>query len=105
MNDESKLWAFLSVLLSIVGVILAYVLKKDDQYVLHYAKQSLVLFLAWVVLSALNWLVLWRIPVIGGFVYWLAALGLFVLWIIGMVYAYSGERKDIPVIGSLSEKF
>ena len=105
MNDKSKLWAFLSVLLGIIGVILAYVLKKDDQYVLHYAKQSLVLFLAWIVLSALNWIILWRIPVIGKFIYWIAWLGIFVLWIIGMVYAYSGERKDIPVLGSLAEKF
>ena len=76
MEQDSKVWAFLSVFLSVLGVVLAYLLKKDDSYVMHYAKQSLVLVVAWVI-----------------------------LWVMGWIYALSGEKKEIPVLGSFASKF
>ena len=41
---DSKLFAFLAVLLSVVGFIIALIAKKDNKYVIFYAKQSLILF-------------------------------------------------------------
>ena len=43
MSNERKLLAFLAVFLTLIGFILALLLKRDDKYVMHYAKQGLVL--------------------------------------------------------------
>jgi len=104
MEQDSKVWAFLSVFLSVLGVVLAYLLKKDDSYVMHYAKQSLVLVVAWVILWVLNFVLVF-IPFVGRFVFWILWLGLVVLWVMGWVYALSGEKKEIPVLGSFASKF
>src|SRR3990167_9615803 len=88
-KDDSNLFAFLAVLLSIVGFIIAYATKKDNKYVMHYAKQSLVLFISWVILWVLT-MVLSFIPVIGMLIYWIGYIGLAVLWIVGLIYSLSG---------------
>jgi len=31
-------------------------------------------------------------------------IGLLVLWIIGIIYSFSGQKKDIPLIGELARK-
>ena len=48
-EDDGKLFAFLAVLLSILGFIIALLAKKDNKYVMFYAKQSLVLFIAFII--------------------------------------------------------
>lgn len=102
-KDDSKLFAFLAVLLSVIGFLLAYIAKKDDKYVMFYAKQSLVLFFAWLIVWVAS-LILGLIPVLGGIVILIADVGLFILWIVGMVYAFSGDMKEIPLVGSFASK-
>lgn len=112
-DDDSKLFAFLAIFLSIIGFVIALVAKKDNKYVMHYAKQSLVLFIFGVAV----WLVFLIISVpltlltlgIGlvilapiGVILWLAV---FVLWLIGIIYSLSGEMKYLPVIGKFADKF
>ena len=62
--NNSKLFAFLAVLLSIIGFIIALITKRDDKYVMFYAKQSLVLFIACVIVWAIQGITDW-IPVLG----------------------------------------
>jgi uncharacterized membrane protein len=94
-EDDKKLYAFLATFLSIVGFIIALVAKKDDKYVMFYAKQSLVIFIAWIIAAILSF-----IPVIG----WVLQVLVWILWLISWIYALSGEEKDIPVIGDLAQK-
>lgn len=103
-EDDSKLFAFLAVLLSIIGFIIAYAAKKDNNYVMFYAKQSLVLFFGWILLWIAT-MILYFIPVIGMIIHWVGYIGLAILWIIGLVYSLSGEMKDIPLIGDIAKKF
>ena len=103
-KDDSKLFAFLAVLLSVIGFIIAYVSKKNDKYVMFYAKQSLILFFGWIILGIITMVVSF-IPFIGMLIYWIGYLGLAVLWIIGLVYSLSGEMKKIPIVGDLAKKF
>ena len=97
---ESKLWAFLAIFLGIIGFILVLLVKKNDQYAMYYAKQSLVLFITGVCISVVGW-----IPILG----WLIALIGFpimlILWIVGLIYSLSGETKPIPLIGQYGEQF
>jgi len=94
-NSDRKLFAFLGIFLTVIGFLIAVLTKKNDKYVMFYANQGLVLFLAFVVCSILFW-----IPFVGQ-VLWLLV---FILWIIGIVYSLSGEMKKIPVIGDLVAK-
>ncbi|MBS3091376.1 hypothetical protein J4217_02925 [Candidatus Pacearchaeota archaeon] len=98
-EDDSKLYAFLSILLTVIGFIIAYAVKKNDKYVMFYAKQGLVLFIG----SVIIWVVS-MIPIIM-FIAWIAWIGWLVLWIIGIVYSLSGEMKDIPIVGVYADKF
>lgn len=102
-DSDSNLFAFLAVLLSVVGFIIAYATKKDDKYVMFYAKQSLVLFFAWIVIWVVS-LVLGFVPFLY-MIMWLAHAGLIVLWVIGLIYSLSGEMKEIPFVGEFAHKF
>jgi uncharacterized membrane protein len=97
-GDDSKLFAFLAVFLTIIGFIIALAVKKNDKYVMHYAKQGLVLFIAWIIAWVAAMILAW-IPVLGWVVMMALYLGILLLWIIGIIYSLSGEMKEIPLIG------
>ena len=103
-TDESKLFAFLGVFLTIIGFVIAIVAKKNDKYVMYYGKQGLVLFIAFVIASVCS-MVLSIIPIIGAMIGWLIYVCAVVLWIFGIIYSLSGEMKPVPVIGQFAEKF
>jgi uncharacterized membrane protein len=100
--EEGKLYGFLAYLLGIIGFVIVIATKKDNKFAMFHAKQSLVLFIGWIAAG-----ILWVIPI--PFVNWglsgLLYLLLMVLWIMGMVYALTGQEKKLPVVGDLAEKF
>jgi uncharacterized membrane protein len=102
-TDDTKLFAFLATFLSIVGFIIAIATKKEDKYVMHYAKQSLVLFIAWVIIAIIT-IPIKLIPVIGWIIWWVLYVLMTILWILSWVYALSGKEKIVPVIGQYAEK-
>ncbi len=103
VKKQSKTNAFITAFFSIIGFIIALLAWKKDKYVMHYAKQTLVVFIFAVIVSAVLAIVGW-IPVLG----WIIALGLrvlvFVAWIYNWTYALSGEKKFIPVLGDYAKK-
>ncbi len=102
-NDDSKLFAFLAVFFTVIGFLIAYIAKKDDKYVMFYAKQGLVLFLCSVVVGIFGFVAFSNMFL--SMIYWLASIGLFILWIVGLVYSLSEEMKDIPIVGQFARKF
>jgi uncharacterized membrane protein len=102
--NDSKTYAFLATFFSIFGFIFAILTKKDDKYVMHYAKQSLVLFIAWVILAIIAG-IFGRIPFIGWIISSVIYLLITILWIISWVYALSGKEQYVPVIGKFGDKF
>ncbi|MEM2916028.1 MAG: DUF4870 domain-containing protein [Candidatus Woesearchaeota archaeon] len=100
VSGESKLFAFLAYLLNIVGFIIVLLAKKDDKFAMYHAKQSLVLFVAWVVL----YLVGIVIPLLGWFIILpIGGILLFVLWLFGVINALTGKEKPLPIIGKYGE--
>ncbi|MFC1741153.1 DUF4870 domain-containing protein [Nanoarchaeota archaeon] len=97
--DDGKAFAFLGVFLGIIGFIIVLLAKKDNKYAMFYAKQGLVLTIAWVILWVIG-----IIPVLGWIISFLGSILLLVLWIIGWVYALGGTEKEIPLIGQFAEK-
>jgi uncharacterized membrane protein len=100
--DEGKLFGFLAYLLGIIGFIIVLVAKKDNKFAMFHAKQSLVLFLGWIVAGIVAFL---PIPFIHALVSGVLYLLLLVLWIMGIVYALTGQEKKLPVVGDIAEKF
>jgi len=102
--EEGKPFAFLGVFLTIVGFLIVFLTKKENKYAMLYAKQGLVLFIAWVAVWVVGWVLVF-IPILGWLVMSVAYILLLVLWIIGWVYALSGEEKEIPLIGKYAKMF
>ena len=100
-ESEGVLWAFLAYLLSIIGFLLVLLLKKDNKFAMYHAKQSLVLFIASVIINVVGGV----IPLLGWFIILpLGGLFILVLWIIGMVNALTGKEKPLPLIGEFAKK-
>lgn len=101
-KSDSKLFAFLAILLSVLGFIIALLAKKEDKYVMFYAKQSLILFLVGIVAKILTVLLaitivgLIAVPVVWG-IY-------FVLWIVALINSFSGKQKETPWVGKYARK-
>lgn len=98
--EEGKAFAFLGVFLGLLGFLIVLLAKKENKYAMYYAKQGLVLTIAYVAV----WIIM-LIPVLGWIIGILASILLFVLWIIGWVNALSGVEKPIPIIGQFAEQF
>ena len=101
--EEGKIFAFLGVFLGLIGFLIVLLAKKENKYAMFYAKQGLVLFIVAVIVSVVAMFLVF-IPFLGWFTIWVLQLGLLALWIIGIVYAFSGEEKDIPLIGDVARK-
>lgn len=101
--EEGKIFAFLGVFLTVIGFIIVLLAKKDNKYAMYYAKQGLVLFIAWVIVWVVA-IVLAFIPILGWFVIILLYICILVLWVIGWINALSGKEKPIPIIGKYAEK-
>ncbi|MEM4259141.1 MAG: DUF4870 domain-containing protein [Candidatus Pacearchaeota archaeon] len=102
-SDDKKLFAFLGVFLTVIGFIIALAVKRNDKYVMYYGKQGLILFIAWIIAWVAS-MIFAFIPVLGWIIMLILYLGLFVLWIVGIVYSLSGEMKPIPLIGQYADK-
>ena len=103
-KDDSVLFAFLATFLGIVGFLIAFFVRRDDDYVMHYAKISLVIFIV-MVIAAVAQTIFLIIPFIGwliNFVLWVLIL---VLWLMSWIYALSGKKKEIPGVSDFADKF
>ena len=103
-KGDSKIFAFLATFFTIVGFIIALLMKKDDKYVMYYAKQGLVVFIASIIAYMANFVLLF-IPILGWLAIVVIQITLFVLWLMSWINALSGKMKPIPLIGKYAEKF
>ena len=100
-GSEGKLWAVLAYLLGIIGFLLVFLIKKDNQFAMYHAKQSLVLFIAGVIVSVVGGM----IPIIGWFIILpIGSLIVLILAIIGIINAVTGKEKPVPLLGQYAEK-
>ncbi|MCA9388152.1 hypothetical protein KC644_00130 [Candidatus Berkelbacteria bacterium] len=80
-------------------VLIPLLTKKDSPYVKFHIKQGLGLL---ILMVAVN--VILVIPFLGwivGFIGWLAVLGLFIM---GVINAFGGKTKPLPLIGDWADK-
>jgi uncharacterized membrane protein len=94
--------------LTIIGWIIAYVMHGNNKTGIgkFHLRQSLFLMLAGFATAMAQWIFLF-IPVLGWIIsilLYFVLLGLFVLWIIGLISAINGEEKEIPILGRKAQE-
>ena len=100
-SDNSKVCAILQYFFPIGQIwYLVDDEMKNDKRVKFHLKQSLVLVLTSVALN-----IVFSILPFLYFIAWILQLGLFVLWVIGLINAIKDEEKDVPLIGQLAKHF
>lgn len=76
---------------------------KSDPFVKFHIKQGLVLLITSIIVQ-IGWVIYW-IPIIGQIIAGLVYLGIFILWLMGIINAASGKEEKLPVIGQYGDKF
>jgi uncharacterized membrane protein len=94
--------------LTIIGWIIAYVMHGNNKSQLgaFHLRQSLFLMLTGFAVSICQW-IFFLIPILGWIIsilLYFVLLGLFVLWIIGLIAAINGEEKEVPFLGSKAQQ-
>ncbi len=102
-DNDKTLFAFLATFLSIIGFIIALITKRDDKYVMYYAKQSLVIFVIGAIAGFLVLFIKW-IPIMGTLINFALSILIFIIWLLSWLYALSGEEKYIPFVSDWAEK-
>lgn len=110
--DSGKLMSVLAYLG--VLVLIPYFAEKENKFVRYHAIQGLNLFIvnlivsAGLVLVSLLATIVFMIPVLGWilgtllyFVIGLVPIGLFVLTVLGVVYAIQGNAKEMPIVNKV----
>ena len=95
--EEGKIWAILAYL-SILCLI-PLLMKKENKFVLHHAKQGLVIFIAGVAIG-----ILVLIPFLGWILAPIGSLILLILSLIGIIQVLQGNYWKCPVVYDISVK-
>jgi fumarate reductase subunit D len=69
--------------------------KRESAFCQFHARQGMVLFLVWVLVSFVAW-----IPLVG----WLAWLSMLILNVIAIQKTLKGEMWELPLIGKYAKK-
>lgn len=106
MDDKGKTVALLSYL-TIIGWIVAIILHQDEknksELGAFHLRQALGIILTGIAIGIAGWILLW-IPFIGAIVYYVALIGLIVLWVMGLISAVQAEEKPVPLLGEIYQK-
>ena len=95
-NNDKIIFAWLAVFFTIIGFLIAILLKKENKYVMFYAKQGLILFIGEIII--------WLLSGIFGKLIILFWIFLAILWAMAWINALSGEQRNTWLIGDLAEK-
>ncbi|MEA3313392.1 MAG: DUF4870 domain-containing protein [Caldisericota bacterium] len=100
VNDvqENKVFAALSYLG--ILVLIPLLVKKDSKFAMEHAKQGLVLFIIEMILWVINF-----IPVLGQILWIVVGIILFIVSLMGLIYALQGKFWKIPFVYDWAQNF
>jgi uncharacterized membrane protein len=97
-GSQNKLWAVLSYIF-VLWIVPLWIIERND-YAVYHARQAFGLFIAGLVASVLQW-----VPAVGWALYYISSIGLFILWIVGIVYAATGRKDPVPLLGEMFQEW
>ncbi len=104
LSSDKVQYAFIATILSIIGFIIVILVKRNDKYVMYYAKQSLVIFIIGAVGGALGALFS-IIPIIGAIINFGIFIIVLLAWLLSWIHALSGEEKPLLIISDIAKNF
>jgi len=98
-NQDDKVFAWLATFLTIIGFIIALLTKRDNDYVMFYAKQGLILFIGQIIISLITPLFFFTFSPVKTilWVFWV------ILWIMTWINALSGEKRNTWLVSDLAK--
>lgn len=95
--EEGKTMAIISYI-TWIGLLVAFIMNNDkkNQFAKYHIRQSLLLTLVGIAGSFVFW-----IPLVG----WALAIGLLVLWVMGLLSAINGQEKEVPLLGKYAQEW
>jgi len=111
----SNVAAGLCAIFHLVGGIIFYFIETKDLFVRHWAIQSIYFGAAWIgaflAISILSGILV-HLPGIGlifaflfGLLWFIVWLGGMILWVIGIIKAFQGQRWEYPIISNLGKRY
>jgi uncharacterized membrane protein len=110
----SNVAAGICAIFHLLGGIVFYFIEKKDQFVRHWAIQTIYFGGVWIAAFfaiAILSMVFTHAPFVGwmfyllfGLVHFAVWLGGLVLWIIGIVKAFQGEKWEYPITSELGKR-
>ena len=98
---DENIAGLLCYVLGWISGIVFVILEPKNKFVRFHAIQSIIVFGAISVASAiLSWL-----PFIGMFLGWALGVLAIILWIVLMLKAYQGKKYKLPVSGDMAQKW
>ncbi len=88
----------------IISLVTSNNLNPKPSLVTFHLRQSFGLLLTQIALWVLNMMILVSVSSLY-FLTWILGIGLFVLWLLGLIAALNGEEKPIPVLGPLFQQW
>jgi uncharacterized membrane protein len=108
---DPKIAAGVAAIFPLIGGIIFLLIEKKNAYVRFYAMQSVVFAVACILFNiavTILMVIFGGIPLIGklmGLLFWLASLGIFVIYVIAIIKAFSGVEWEIPYLGKIARKY
>lgn len=90
--------------ISIIGWVIAFFQYKDkpkDHFVSYHLKQALGIAIISIILGVAINLVVSLVPALSVVRY--ANIAILILWVMGIINAYNGQMKPVPVAGPIFE--
>ncbi|XRO75013.1 DUF4870 domain-containing protein [Methanocaldococcus sp. 28A] len=84
-----------------VSGLIFLLLEKEDDFIRFHAMQSFITFLSLDLVA----LVVSKIMIVGWIISTLINIAIIILWIVGMIKAYNGEKYKFPIFGDIAEKY
>jgi len=104
-TDNGRVTAIVSYL-SLLGWLIAYfALHVPNRTSLgsYHLRQTLLLMLCAAGLQIASMILIFVMPFLA-LILWVVWIGLFVLWILGLIAAINGEEKPMPLIGGKAQE-
>ena len=87
--------------LTIIGLIIAFIMNREKQHEFARFHIQQVLGLA---LVSLVIFIVGQIPILGWIVSFLLVIPMLILWVMGLMNAINGKKKELPLIGSFASE-
>lgn len=94
---EGKIWAVIGYLW--LGCFIPLIFKRDNPFAVFHARQGLVLFITWVVVTVLG-----IIPILGQVIAIIGNLLVLIGIVAGVLHALNGNYWKLPWLGDYAEK-